>query len=430
MESKSGQNQNTYQQQNKTRWQIRGEEAVKDEKNLLFEGLIADPKYLCWIVNNTVNYCQHVHDEAKKLGIELLPCPSLEQREKLGITFGKCCYNKLLTLSDNKQVLGCQIVSAHLIKQLTSNFFANAELGHDLASDGKVQEKHSSVLVPCTNGGLYVLNVFENSEKSGEFLGTIHELLTYADQFMAYELWTKCDGDGNNSSVGLYIRVLLNQIINKYKNLFPDIVKPLIKTVDEIDQKGDLLLQPYIVSLKVNHKEFDCRPQDKFSNGTPYVHILFSLISDDDKIGDYSKYDMNVWNAANNISVLVEKSDWENFLKLAEAFPQSKILIACPNVFSPKPGDPVIKLDIKGREAIKNLKADGKVFQKVLSLKEFLDIESKYYPELKKLLKSRKFKREAQKYINDFDKEQEEQRMQRHDKLLKDLENLYNKQKA
>lgn len=119
MESKSGQNQNTYQQQNKTRWQIRGEEAVKDEKNLLFEGLIADPKYLCWIVNNTVNYCQHVHDEAKKLGIKLLPRPSLEQREKLGITFGKCCYNKLLTLSDNKQVLGCQIISAHLIKQLT-----------------------------------------------------------------------------------------------------------------------------------------------------------------------------------------------------------------------------------------------------------------------------------------------------------------------
>ena len=427
MESKSGQNQNTYQQQNKTRWQIRGEEAVKDEKNLLFEGLIADPNYLFWILNNTVNYCQHVHDEAKKLGIELLPCPSSEQREKLGITFGKCCYNKLLTLSDNKQVLGCQIISAHLIKQLTSNFFANALLEHDFALGGKVKEAHASVLVPCTNGKLYVLNVFKYTN-SDKFFSTIHELLTYADDQMAYELCTKC-GE-NRSSVGLYIRVLLNQIINKYKNLFPDIVKPLIKTVDEIDQKGDLLLQPYIVSLKVNHKEFDCRPQDKFSNGTPYVHILFSLISDDDKIGDYSKYDMNVWNAANNISVLVEKSDWENFLKLAEAFPQSKILIACPNVFSPKPGDPVIKLDIKGREAIKNLKADGKVFQKVLSLKEFLDIESKYYPELKKILKSRKFKREAQKYINDFDKEQEEQRMQRHDKLLKDLENLYNKQKA
>ena len=244
---------------------------------------------------------------------------------------------------------------------------------------------------------------------------------------MAYNLWTKCD-EGNRS-VGLYIRVLLNQIINRYK-AHPDIVNSLTKTVDEIDQKGDLLLQPYAVSIKVNHKEFDCKSQDNFDDGTPYVKILFSLISDDDKIGDYSKYDMNVWNAANNLSVLEEKDHWENFLKLAEAFPQSKILIACPNAFVPKPGDPVIKLDIKGREAIKNLKADGKVFQKVLSLKEFLDIEAKYYPELKELFKSRKFKREAQKYMNDFDKEQEEQRMQRHDKLLKDLENLYNKQKV
>ena len=40
------------------------------------------------------------------------------------------------------------------------------------------------------------------------------------------------------------------------------------------------------------------------------------------------------------------------------------------------------------------------------------------------------FKNQALKYISDFDKEQEKQRIQRYNKLLKDLENLYNRQKA
>ena len=40
------------------------------------------------------------------------------------------------------------------------------------------------------------------------------------------------------------------------------------------------------------------------------------------------------------------------------------------------------------------------------------------------------FKNQALKYMNDFDKYQEEQRMQRYNKLLKNLENLYKEQKA
>lgn len=184
MESKPGQNQNT-QQQNKPWWQVRGEQAVVNEENLLFEGLIVDPNYLGWVLNNTVNYCQNIYDEAQKSGIKLLVTPSREQRKELKIIFDKCCYNKLLTLSDNKQVLGCQIISAHLMRQLTSVFSVNARLVHVLVTDGKVSEAHASVLVPCTNGKLYVLNVFKNTN-SDKFFSTIDELFTYADQFMAY----------------------------------------------------------------------------------------------------------------------------------------------------------------------------------------------------------------------------------------------------
>ena len=140
-----------------------------------------------------------------------------------------------------------------------------------------------------------------------------------------------------------------------------------------------------------NREEFNCKPETEFPNGISFLDFCFCLISDDDKIENYSKYDMNVWNAAKNIGTLFKKEHWENFLKLAEAFPQSKILMACPKALYSEPGDPVIKLDIKGREAIKNLKADGKVFQKVLSLKEFLDINSKYYPELKELLEDKNY---------------------------------------
>jgi len=53
--------------------------------------------------------------------------------------------------------------------------------------------------------------------------------------------------------------------------------------------------------------------------------------------------------------------------------------------------------------------------------KKLLELYRTYYEE---------YKNQALKYINDFDKEQEEQRMQRYNKLLKDLNNLYNVKKS
>ena len=114
-----------HQPQNKPWWQIWGEQAVANEENLVFEGLIVDPSCLFWILNNTVNYCQNINDEAKKLGIKLLPDPSDIPLEQSGITHDKFCYNKILKLSDAKRVLGCQTVCAHLIRQFTGAYFNN-----------------------------------------------------------------------------------------------------------------------------------------------------------------------------------------------------------------------------------------------------------------------------------------------------------------
>lgn len=339
-----------------------------------------------------MSYCQKIYDDAKRENLELLPCPTYEQRANLGIGYDKTYYNKLLELSDKKQVMGCQIVSAHLMRQLTSIFCVNTKLDQRWVKDGKVSDAHISVLVPCTDGKLYVLNVYYD-KNIGRYYSTIDELLTYANTEMAYAWNTKCySSDESHDSVGLYIRVLLNQIINNYEIHFPDMINSLTGTVNKIDQEGDFQLQPYIYSDCLNCDEFKCKPEAEYQDGDSFVGCCLCLISDDDKI---SKYDMNVWNSAVNIGRVIRKKEhWENFLKLAEVFPKSKVLIACPNAFHPKIGDPVVKLDIKGRKAIKNLgpNGDGKIFQKVLSLKKFLDIESKHDSKLQGLLQTEKYK--------------------------------------
>ena len=94
---------------------------------------------------------------------------------------------------------------------------------------------------------------------------------------------------------------------------------------------------------------------------------------------------MNYWGKGDNTEY------WENFLKLAEAFPKSKIVFIDDDKLEPKSGDEVIKFGIKGRKSIENLKPDGKIIKKIISLEEFLNIEGKIDTELNKLLKAKNY---------------------------------------
>lgn len=379
----------------------RGKQAAANGENLIFEGRIATTEQIKVCLDYTVKVLQHVFDCAKSKNITLAKNP---EEMGLGKNFRdkKFDYNELLEFFEIKEgtkkiLFGCATVSAHLMKSLTKYYFINAQVQCVLMNSGEVDEPHSIVILPCTDGHFYALEVLS---KGGKFRGCMTELSEYAGKHMAYTFVTDVAGC-YSVSVGFYIRSLLNKIIKNRQNLnYNGIVESLKKKINDIDQKGDFLLQPYINFANANEKEFECKP-NKLVNCSM---CCFYLIGDNDKIGDFSKYDVDMYDilTEQGTFVLSSKKECQIFLKLYELFPNSKILIYCPDSAYPEIGDKAFKLNLKDREAIKDFKADGKIFQKVLSVKEFLDIESKYNEHLREALKEDKFRHEALKYINNF----------------------------
>ncbi|MBO6126384.1 MAG: hypothetical protein J6P21_00040 [Clostridia bacterium] len=399
MESQSGQNQNqnqnTYQQQNKPWWQIRGEQAAANEELLNFDGYVAEPLTINVYLNKTIQFCQKIFNQAKGEGIKLLEHPSDEQVKSLKLYENdKFKYNTILTLAENMKVFGCQTVSAHLMRDFTKNFLINTQLKHFVADNGKALELHSSVLVPCTDGQLYVLNVIRDMSYTDYFIPInrfyAKPLLQYAEENIAH--WagtmTKVEKDKLFISVGFYARVLINLIINRNLNCNPRLVNSFFNTVNEIEKNGNLFLQPYVLGIVGHPERFG---KDLESMGNSCFFLLY-LISDDNCVNDCHKFTLDLWNTAKNLDLIswskMDPKYWENFLKLAEAFPKSKIIFIDIDKLEPKNGDEVIDLGVKGRKSIENLKPDGKIVKKIISLEEFLNIGGKNDTELGKLLKS------------------------------------------